>query len=101
MLQTALHGVPPAAAGAASAASSAAGQLGSSIGAALLSTIAAAATASYLAAHPAAGGAAGIVHGFAVAMLWGAGILVAVAVPAAVLIDAPSPRRPVKPPCAA
>jgi EmrB/QacA subfamily drug resistance transporter len=85
-LSTALRGVLPSDAGAAGAATSAAGQLGSSVGAALLNTIAAAAASGYLAAHAAAGPAAAIVHGFAVAMAWGAGLLILAAVPVALFI---------------
>jgi hypothetical protein len=73
---------------------SAASQLGSSVGAALLNTIAATATASYLAAHTAASAAEGSVHGFAVAMSWGAAILLAAALPIGVLINAKAPARP-------
>ena len=75
------------------AATSAAGQFGSSVGAALLNTIAATATGGYLAAHAAAGTATAAVHGFAVAMAWGAGLLVLAAVPAAVFITAAVPAR--------
>lgn len=71
-LSTALHGVLPTDTGAAGAATSAASQLVSSIGAALLNTIAASAAAGYLAAHATAASATAIVHGFTVAMIWGA-----------------------------
>ncbi len=94
-------GVRQADTGAASAASSAAGQLGASIGAALLNTIAATATAAYLAAHATTVSAAGrefarvsaTVHGYSVAMAWGAAILLAAAVPIAALINAGAPTR--------
>ncbi|HYB18978.1 MAG TPA: MFS transporter [Streptosporangiaceae bacterium] len=92
-LNTALRAVPPDDTGAAGAATSTASQLGSSIGAALLNTIAATATAAYLAGHPAAGTAAGIVHGFAVAMAWGAAILLITALPVGILINAKAPAR--------
>jgi EmrB/QacA subfamily drug resistance transporter len=88
-LNIALHGVLPSDTGAAGAATSAAGQFGSSIGAALLNTIAAAATSGYLAGRAAtttAVATAATVHGFAVAMAWGAGLLVLAAVPAALFI---------------
>jgi len=91
-LATALHGVLPSDTGAAAAATSAAGQLGSSVGAALLNTIAAAATSGYLAAHAGAGAAAGTVHGFAVAMAWGAILLVLAAIPVAIFTNAPAQR---------
>jgi EmrB/QacA subfamily drug resistance transporter len=94
-LSTALRGVLPSDGGAAGAATSAAGQLGSSVGAALLNTIAAAAASGYLAAHAAAGPATAIVHGFAVAMAWGAGLLILAAVPVALFITgAAAARRP-------
>jgi EmrB/QacA subfamily drug resistance transporter len=95
-LHTALHGVLPADAGAAGAATSAAAQFGSSVGAALLNTIAAAAASSYLAAHASASITTGIVHGFAVAMAWGAGLLILAAIPVAGLVTAAIPvrRRP-------
>jgi hypothetical protein len=90
-LNTALRGVLPSDAGAAGAATSAAGQLGSSIGAALLNTIAATATAGYLAVHPGASVTAGTVHGFTVAMVWGAAILLVAAVPIAIFTNASTP----------
>jgi hypothetical protein len=88
-----LRGVLRSDAGAAGAGTSAAGQLGSSIGAALLNTIATASTARYLGAHPVAGVAAGTVHGFTVAMIWGAAILLAAALPVAVCVNAKAPAR--------
>ena len=92
-LNLALRGVRPADSGAAGAATSAASQLGSSVGAALLNTIAAAATTAYFAAHAAAGATVAIVHGFAVAMGWGAGLLILAAVPVALFITAAVPAR--------
>jgi EmrB/QacA subfamily drug resistance transporter len=85
-LATALRGVQPADSGVAGAATSAASQLGSSIGAALLNTIGAAAAAGYLTGHAGAGTAA-TVHGFVVAMAWGAGIMLAAA-PVTLLVNA-------------
>ncbi|HZD70396.1 MAG TPA: DHA2 family efflux MFS transporter permease subunit [Actinomycetes bacterium] len=93
----ATEGVAPRDTGIASAMVNTANQVGGSIGTAVLNTIAASATAGYLAAH--AGGPAtaalGLVHGFSVAIGWGAGILAAAALIAAVMIDAgkPSPLR--------
>jgi EmrB/QacA subfamily drug resistance transporter len=93
----ATQGVAPRDIGIASAMVNTANQVGGSIGTAVLNTIAASATAGYLAAH--AGGpstaALGLVHGFSVAIGWGAGILAAAALIAAVMIDAgrPSPLR--------
>lgn len=93
-LNTALHDVLPSDTGAAGAGSSAASQLGSSIGAALLNTVAATATAAYLAAHVSAGIATATVHGFTIAMIWGAALLFASAVPIAAFINAKPPPRP-------
>jgi EmrB/QacA subfamily drug resistance transporter len=93
-LNTALRAVQPTDTGAAGAATSTASQLGSSIGAALLNTIAATATAGYLAVHPAASTATSTVHGFAVAMAWGAAILLIAALPIGILISAKVPARP-------
>jgi EmrB/QacA subfamily drug resistance transporter len=90
-LATALHGVRPADSGAAGAATSAAGQFGSSVGAALLNTLAAAATSSYLAAHATTSTVTAVVHGFAIAMAWGAGLLILAAIPVAIFMPA---RRP-------
>jgi EmrB/QacA subfamily drug resistance transporter len=100
ILATALRAVPREDSGAASAASSAAGQLGSSIGTALLNTIATTATAAYLTAHRAAGAhvvAAATVHGYVVAVGWGAGILLAAALPIAWMINAGAPQRGTRP----
>jgi hypothetical protein len=93
MLQTSLRGVLPGETGAAAAAGSTANQLGSSIGAALLNTIAVTATAAYLAAHAGATAATATDHGYAIAMVWGVGILLLAAIPALVLINARAPRR--------
>ena len=92
-LNTALAGVLPSDGGAAGAATSAAGQFGSSIGAALLNTIAVTAAASYLTLHPTAGVVTGTVHGFAAAMIWGAAITFAAAVPIAFFVNAKTPAR--------
>ncbi len=92
-LNTALTGVLPSDSGAAGASTSAASQLGSSIGAALLNTIAVAATASYLTLHPTAGVVTGTVHGFTVAMAWGAAITLAAALPIALFVNAKTPAR--------
>jgi EmrB/QacA subfamily drug resistance transporter len=92
-LNLALRGVLPSDTGAAGAATSAAGQFGSSVGAALLNTIAATAASGYLAAHAAAGPVTAVVHGFAVAMAWGAGLLILAALPVALFITAAAPAR--------
>jgi EmrB/QacA subfamily drug resistance transporter len=92
-LNTALAGVLVSDSGAAGAGTSAASQLGSSIGAALLNTIAATATASYLTLHPTAGIVTGTVHGFTLAMIWGAAITLAAALPIALFVNARTPTR--------
>lgn len=90
----ATRGVEPRLAGVAAATVNAAAQVGASVGTALLNTVAAAATAAYIAAHVAsrtANMANGLVHGYSTATAAGAGILVAGAVIAALLINASSP----------
>lgn len=84
----ATRNVDPREAGIASATVNAGGQVGASLGTALLNTIATSATAAFAGAH-----AAGLVHGFAIATAWGAGIMLGGALLAAILIDAPRPRR--------
>jgi EmrB/QacA subfamily drug resistance transporter len=84
----ATRGVEPRQAGVASAVVNATQQVGASLGTAVLNAIAVAATA-------ASGGprAVALVHGFAVATAWGAGIMLLAALVAAVLVDAPRPRN--------
>ncbi len=96
-LNLALSRVLPADRGAAGAGTSAASQLGSSIGGALLNTVAASATAAYLAVHSAASAATAAVHGYTVAMAWGAIITIAVAIPVAVFISARRARSTAAP----
>ena len=62
------------------------------IGVACASAAGGAATG-YLAAHATAGPTAAAVHGFAVAMAWGAGLLVLTAIPVAVFTTAAAPAR--------
>jgi EmrB/QacA subfamily drug resistance transporter len=92
-LNIALGGVLPSDTGAAGAGTSAASQLGGSIGAALLNTIAATATASFLVTHVGASLETATVHGFAVAMVWGAAITVLAAAPIAIFVNATTPAR--------
>jgi EmrB/QacA subfamily drug resistance transporter len=89
-ISTATNNAEPRDAGVTSATTNTFQQIGASIGTALLNTIAATATASYLAAHAhaVADESKAIVHGYAVASAWAAGILVTAAVLAAVLINA-------------
>ena len=74
----ATQGVDPREAGVASATANAATQLGASLGAALLNSVA-------------VNTAGGVVHGFAAAVGWGAAIMLAGAIVALVLINAPRP----------
>lgn len=90
-LNTALSRVLPSDTGAAGAGTSAASQLGSSIGAALLNTIAAMASAGHLAAHVGASLVSASVHGFTVAMIWGAAVTLAATVPIAIFVNARTP----------
>ncbi len=94
----ATQGVAPHETGIASAMVNTANQVGGSIGTALLNTIAASATAGYLAAHArgsaTAAAAQGLVHGYTVAIAWGAGILAAAALLATIMINAGRPPHP-------
>ena len=82
--------VDPREAGVASATLNTAQQVGASVGTALLNTLAAIATRAYAASNPAAARGEALVHGYASAAVWGAGLLVVAAVLAAWLIDSPS-----------
>lgn len=73
-------------------------QIGASVGVAVLNSVAAGATAAYLATHGAEHHrAAALVHGFTVATACAALVLVAGADAAALLINAPAPRRRTQP----
>jgi len=86
-------GLDPRQAGVGSALANASTQIGGSLGAAVLNTTAAAATAGFLVLH--GGAAAGaLVHGFAVAAGYGAAMLTAAALVAALLINAGRPAQP-------
>lgn len=87
-------GVERALSGVASAAVNTAQQVGASVGVAVLNSVATGATLVYLAAHPAQHNpATALVHGFTAATAWASVILVAGAVVAALLINAPAPAR--------
>ncbi|MER7762671.1 MFS transporter [Streptomyces sp. NPDC097619] len=100
-MSLATHGVNPADAGVASAMVNTSQQVGGAIGTALLNTIAASATTAYLTDHAAeaAGGqgavralqAQAMVHGYAAAIWWAVGILVASAVIALTFITTGRP----------
>ncbi|WP_030767129.1 MFS transporter [Streptomyces sp. NRRL F-2664] len=95
------HGVDPADAGVASAMVNTSQQVGGAIGTALLNTIAASATTAYLADHAAEAAAGGpaarlvqaqaMVEGYASAIWWAVGILVASAAVALTLINTGRP----------
>jgi len=91
------RGVDPRQAGVAAATVNTATQIGASLGTALLNTIAASATAAYLVnvGHSSAAMNQALVHGYAVATAWAAGVLVLGAISTAVLINAgrPTPHR--------
>jgi len=89
------RGVDPRQAGVAAATVNAATQIGASLGTAILNTIAASATAAYLVGlRPSAGVVnQALVHGYADATAWAAGILVLGAITTAILIDAGRPTR--------
>ncbi|MFF4156118.1 MFS transporter [Streptomyces sp. NPDC001678] len=81
VVNVATSGVAPRDSGVASATVNTAQQVGGSIGTALLNTIATSVAVR-----------AGVVHGFAVAMAWGAGIMLMAAVVAWVFVNARAPR---------
>jgi EmrB/QacA subfamily drug resistance transporter len=89
------RGVDPRQAGVAAATVNAATQIGASLGTALLNTIAASATAAYLIGRIPSSGSVNqaLVHGYAVAAAWAAGVLVLGAITTALLIDAGPPAR--------
>ncbi len=89
------RGVDPRQAGVAAATVNAATQIGASLGTALLNTIAASATAAYLVGRLSSAGGLNqaLVHGYAVATAWAAGVLVLGAITTAILIDASRPAQ--------
>jgi EmrB/QacA subfamily drug resistance transporter len=93
-ISTATNRAKPADAGVTAATSNTSNQVGTSAGTALLNTIAVSAASAYLLAHPrsAAMGSDAALHGFAVASRWAAGLLLAAAVVAGLLINA-HPRK--------
>ncbi|MFH8404722.1 MFS transporter [Streptomyces sp. NPDC018019] len=109
VMATATAGVAPQDSGVTSATVNTAQQIGGSIGTALLNTIATSASATYIGSHLAsaareAGGRLtpamregvvkdGVVHGFTVAIGWGAGIMLLAAVVAGVLVNGKAPKH--------
>ncbi|WP_330458522.1 MFS transporter [Streptomyces sp. NBC_00820] len=96
---TATAGVAPRDAGVTSATVNTAQQVGGSIGTALLNTIATTSSAAYIAAHlhrpsdRAAVLPVGVVHGYTVAIWWAAGVMLAAALAAGLMITAKAPGR--------
>jgi EmrB/QacA subfamily drug resistance transporter len=93
---TATIGVGPEQAGVASALANTSQQIGASVGIALLNTIATAATVAYLTTHLQARSAlaSALVHGYATAAGWAAGIMAAAAVVVGVVVNAgPAPSE--------
>jgi EmrB/QacA subfamily drug resistance transporter len=90
------RGVDPRQAGVAAATVNTASQVGASLGTALLNNIAASATAAYLAGPRLSAGVLNqaLVHGYAVATAWAAGVLVLGAIMTAILINAGRPALP-------
>lgn len=109
VMSTATQGVARRDSGVTSATVNTAQQVGGAIGTALLNTIASTAATAYVASHlsgaaesahrvPASAAhrlmeAQGLVHGFGVALWWAAGIMLAGAAVAAVMVTAPAPHR--------
>ncbi|MFI9204938.1 DHA2 family efflux MFS transporter permease subunit [Streptomyces sp. NPDC053048] len=108
VIDVATSGIDPRDAGVASATVNTAQQVGGSIGTALLNTIATSAGTGYIAARlrtaAATGGFGpsvqeriakeGVVHGFGVAIAWGAGIMLLAAVVGWTMVTARAPGRP-------
>jgi hypothetical protein len=88
LFATATREADPADAGATGAAANMAQQVGASVGTAVLNTIAATATASYAASHRglASTAAAAVSHGYSVASVWAAAVLVLAALIGGALI---------------
>ncbi|WP_435837818.1 MFS transporter [Streptomyces chrestomyceticus] len=109
VMSTATAGVAPQDSGVTSATVNTAQQVGGSIGTALLNTIATSTSATYIGSHLAtaareAGGRLppatregvvkdGVVHGFTVAIGWGAGIMLLAGVVAGVLVNGKAPKH--------
>jgi EmrB/QacA subfamily drug resistance transporter len=93
---TATVGVGPREAGVASALANTSQQVGASLGTALLNTVATTATAAYLATHLSSGNqhAEALVHGYATAAGWAAGILFLAAVVVGALVNIGRPELP-------
>ncbi|MEU7044386.1 MFS transporter [Streptomyces varsoviensis] len=109
VMATATSGVAPHDSGVTSATVNTAQQIGGSIGTALLNTIATSASSTYIASHlkeavartgrpptPAVKGAVikdGVVHGFTIAIGWGAVIMLLAAVVAGTMVTAGAPKN--------
>ncbi|MEY9886898.1 EmrB/QacA subfamily drug resistance transporter [Catenulispora sp. MAP5-51] len=93
--QLAIRGVTHRDAGITSAVVNAATQVGSSVGTAVLNSLAVGATAAYLLSHPttAQGRQAALVHGYATAIAWAAGLLAAMAAAMLVMIRSTQEKK--------
>ena len=93
--QLAIRGVTHRDAGITSAVVNAATQVGSSVGTAVLNSLAVGATAAYLLSHPttAPGRQAALVHGYATAIAWAAGLLAAMAAAMLVMIRSTQEKK--------
>ncbi|MEV4440192.1 MFS transporter [Streptomyces sp. NPDC049577] len=99
VMATATAGVPARDSGVTSATVNTAQQVGGSIGTALLNTIAISAGAAYTTTHPPGPEAvkAGVVHGYHVAIGWGAAIMLLAALVAGVMVTAGVPKAQAPP----
>ncbi|MFF4408569.1 DHA2 family efflux MFS transporter permease subunit [Streptomyces sp. NPDC001262] len=96
VLATATAGVPPRDSGVTSATVNTSQQVGGSIGTALLNTIATSAASAYVATTPGPRAVVvkqGIVHGFHVAIGWGAGIMLLASLVAGLMVTARAPKH--------
>ncbi|MEY9929110.1 EmrB/QacA subfamily drug resistance transporter [Catenulispora sp. GP43] len=93
--QLAIRGVTHHDAGITSAVVNTATQVGSSVGTAVLNSLAVGATAAYLLSHPptAPGRQAALVHGYATAIAWAAGLLAAMAAAMLVMIRSTQEKK--------
>jgi EmrB/QacA subfamily drug resistance transporter len=93
--QLAIRGVTHRDAGITSAVVNAATQVGSSVGTAVLNSLAVGATAAYLLSHPitAPGRQAALVHGYATAIAWAAGLLAAMSAAMLVMIRSTQEKK--------
>ncbi len=92
-ISVATSDIEPQLAGVAAAVANTAMQVGGSVGTAVLNTVAVTATTAYIGSHGGRESAAALVHGYATATGWAAGLLVVVAVVAGLLIHTGTTSR--------